>query len=329
VTLRTGLQDRGDLTDGQLIDMLRRMQRIRLVEETIDRLFSEGRVHGTMHLSIGQEASAVGAVSALLPTDYMLSTHRGHGHTIAKGADIRRMLAELLGRDTGYCHGLGGSMHTADVASRHLGANGIVAGGLPIAVGVALALQMKRLAHVVLSFFGDGAANEGAFHEALNRAAIWKLPVVFACENNQYAMSTSVTYAFPVECISERAVAYGLPGRTVDGNDVLAVYQATRTAVERARSGGGPTLLEMVTYRWRGHSKSDQNRYRSRQEIEAWQGRDPIGRFRTRLAEAGILDEATAKSLVENEAREIATALAAAEGDPEPTLDRLLENVYA
>ncbi|HHE71655.1 MAG TPA: thiamine pyrophosphate-dependent dehydrogenase E1 component subunit alpha, partial [Chloroflexi bacterium] len=231
------------------------MYTIRAFEERAEQLYALGKVHGTMHLSIGEEASAVGSIAALRPDDLILSTHRGHGHCIAKGADLNRMMAEFLGKETGYCRGRGGSMHIADVAGGNLGANGVVGGGLPISVGVGLALRMQKRDQIVLCFFGDGAANNGAFHESLNMAAIWKLPVVFVCENNQYAMSLSVRRAFAIERISDRAAAYGMPGVTVDGNDLLAVYQAVSSAVQRARANQGPTLIENVTYRWRGHSK--------------------------------------------------------------------------
>ena len=238
-------------------ELLRQMYTVRAFEEMAEQLYALGKIHGTMHLSIGMEASAVGAVAALGPDDLILSTHRGHGHCIAKGADLKLMMAEFMGKETGYCRGRGGSMHIADVAGGNLGANGVVGGGIPMAMGVGLGLKLQRREQVILCFFGDGAANMGAFHESLNMAAIWNLPVVYVCENNQYAMSFSVKRAFAIERISGRAVAYGMPGLTVDGNDLMAVYEAEKHGVDRARSGAGPTLVENVTYRWRGHSKSD------------------------------------------------------------------------
>src|SRR5688572_4895231 len=222
------------------------MWQIRRFEEAVDDLFARGLMHGTMHLSIGQEASATGTCFALRDDDAITSTHRGHGHCIAKGADLERMMAELLAKETGYCRGRGGSMHIADVATGNLGANGIVAGGIPIAAGAGLAYRLQGLDRVVVSFFGDGAANEGAFHEAVNLAAIWKLPVVFLCENNKYGMSFSTEKSFAIENISDRAVGYGIPGVTVDGNDVEAVHAAVTEAVDRARRGEGPTLVESV-----------------------------------------------------------------------------------
>ncbi|MDQ7858864.1 MAG: pyruvate dehydrogenase (acetyl-transferring) E1 component subunit alpha [Armatimonadota bacterium] len=313
----------------QLVGMLRTMLLIRAFEEKADELFALGRIHGTMHLSLGQEAVAVGVCAALRADDYILSTHRGHGHCLAKGADPRLMMAEFLGKETGYCRGRGGSMHIADVRGGNLGANGIVAGGLPIATGVGLSIQMRRTGQVCVAFFGDGAANEGAFHEALNLAAIWMLPVVFVCENNQYAMSMPVRRAMRVERVSDRATAYGMPGATVDGMDVVAVHEAATSAVGRARAGGGPTLLECVTYRYRGHSKSDRQRYRGRDEVEAWRARDPIARLRARLTADGALTEAEADALAAEASAAIEDALRFAEAQPEPDPATLLQDVYA
>ena len=309
--------------------MLRQMYSIRAFEEKAEQLYAMGKVHGTMHLSIGEEASAVGAIAALRPDDLILSTHRGHGHCIAKGADLNRMMAEFMGKETGYCRGRGGSMHIADVEGGNLGANGVVGGGIPIAVGVGLSLKMQKRDQIILCFFGDGAANNGAFHESLNMAAIWKLPVVFVCENNQYAMSFSVKKAFAIERISDRAAAYGMPGVTVDGNDVLAVYQAVSQAVKRARAGEGPSLIENVTYRWRGHSKSDANRYRTREEIEAWKQKCPIKRFRAWLIEEGMLTEEEADRIEREAYAAIEAAVQFAEASPEPTLETIEEGVYA
>lgn len=317
------------LSPERLRELLLQMERVRLFEETAEQLYMRGLVHGTMHLSIGQEASAVGAVAALEPEDYILSTHRGHGHCIAKGADLGRMMAEFMGKETGYCRGRGGSMHIADVEGGNLGANGIVAGGIPIAAGVGLSLQMQGSRKVCLNFFGDGAANEGAFHEALNMAAIWKLPVIFFCENNTYAMSMAVSQAFAIETISQRAVAYGMPGVTVDGNDLAAVYAATVEAVARARAGAGPSLIEARTYRWRGHSKSDRNLYRTQAEIEEWKQKDPIIRLRAKLFEAGLLSEAEAEAIARQARADVDAAVAFAEASPEPDPERLEDEVYA
>ncbi len=303
----------------------------RRFEEAVDQLFARGLMHGTMHLSIGQEASATGACLALRPDDLITSTHRGHSHCIAKGADLTRMMAELLAKDGGYCRGRGGSMHIADVAAGNLGANGIVGGGIPIAVGAALAQRLTGSERVVASFFGDGAANEGAFHEAVNLAAIWQLPVVFVCENNQYGMSMPTSQAFGIANIADRAAGYGFPGVTVDGNDLVAVYEAVSVAADRARAGGGPFLVEAVTYRWKGHSKSDKNRYRTREEIAAWQRRDPIPRFENALREAGTVGEDQLAEVRAAATRAVREAVRAAHASAPTPVDRqlLLDAVYA
>jgi pyruvate dehydrogenase E1 component alpha subunit len=323
------MRARQRLSDGSLVDMLSRMLQIRAFEEKAEELFSLGKVHGTMHLSIGQEAAAVGAVSALQADDYMTSTHRGHGHCIAKGGDIKLMMSEFLGKETGYCRGRGGSMHIADVDSGNLGATGVVGGGLATAVGAALSAKMRGTGQVCLCFFGDGAANMGIFHESLNLAAIWTLPVVFVCENNQYAMSMSVEDAVPVENIADRAVAYRMPGVVVDGNDVLAVFEATSEALHRARTGEGPTLVECKTYRWRGHSKSDAQRYRTRQEVDMWKEKDPIRRFQAQLVGEGILTEEESEELRKAAHQAIEQAVAFAESSPEPLVEEITEGVYA
>jgi pyruvate dehydrogenase E1 component alpha subunit len=310
-------------------NLLRQMYTIRAFEEMAEQLYALGKVHGTMHLSIGMEASAVGAIAALRPDDYILSTHRGHGHCIAKGADLERMMAEFMGKETGYCRGRGGSMHIADVQGGNLGANGVVGGGLATAMGVGLGLKMQGSDRICLCFFGDGAANLGPFHESLNMAAIWSLPVVYICENNQYAMSFSVKRAFAIDRISDRAAAYGMPGTTVDGNDLLAVREAVSEAVQRARGGGGPSLIENVTYRWRGHSKSDANRYRTQEEIEAWKRKCPIARFRERLIARGELTETEANEIERLARADIDAAVAFAEASPEPDTSTIEEGVYA
>jgi pyruvate dehydrogenase E1 component alpha subunit len=310
-------------------DLLRQMYTIRAFEEMAEQLYAMGKIHGTMHLSIGMEASAVGAIAALRPDDLILSTHRGHGHCIAKGADLKRMMAEFMGKATGYCRGRGGSMHIADVAGGNLGANGVVGGGVATAMGVGLGLKMQKRDQIVLCFFGDGAANLGPFHESLNMAAIWGLPVVYVCENNQYAMSFSVKRAFAIEHISDRAAAYGMPGVTVDGNDLAAVYEAVSQGVKRARGGGGPSLIENVTYRWRGHSKSDANRYRTQKEIEAWKQKCPIKRFRNLTIADGELGEEEADQIEREAHAAIDAAVAFAEASPEPALETIEEGVYA
>lgn len=308
---------------------LRTMWTIRRFEEAVDDLFARGLMHGTMHLSIGQEASATGSCLPLRADDAITSTHRGHGHCIAKGADLTRMMAELLAKETGYCRGRGGSMHIADVATGNLGANGIVAGGIPIAAGAALAYQLRGEDRVVACFFGDGAANEGAFHEAVNLAAIWKLPVVFICENNKYGMSFSTEKSMAIEHISERAAGYGIPGVTVDGNDVVAVHDAVEAAVARARAGEGPTLVENVTYRWKGHSKSDKNLYRTKEEISDWRDRDPIVRFEVVATEAGLLTAADVEAARTAAMDDMRAAVRAANAAPDADPTDLLDAVFA
>ena len=306
-------------------ELLLKMLTIRAFEEKAEELYALGKVHGTMHLSIGQEAIAVGLSAALRPTDYLLNHHRGHGNCLAWGSDPNRMMAEFLGKETGYCRGRGGSMHIANIEANNLGANGIVAGGVPIAAGVGLSITLRGTDQVVLVAFGDGAANEGAFHELLNLASIWQLPVIYLCENNQYAMSMPVSKAVNIDKISERAGAYGLPGVTVDGNDLGAVLAAVRAAAERARAGGGPTLVEALTYRWRGHSKSDRQAYRSREEVKGWQEKDPILRFGAALG----IGDAELNQLRSQAAEIIAAAVAFAEASPEPEVAALLDGIYA
>lgn len=308
---------------------LHRMHLIRRFEEGAEDSYMRGLIHGTMHLSIGQEASAVGACLPLTDEDQITSTHRGHGHSIAKGAEVAKMFAEFFGKTTGYCRGRGGSMHIADVAKGNLGANGIVAGGIPIAVGAALTAKKLKTGKVVMCFFGDGANNEGAFHEALNMASIWKLPVVFVCENNQYGMSTSTERSTAVKNIADRAAAYAMPGVIVDGNDLSAVAEASHEAVERARRGEGPTLIESKTYRHRGHSKSDRNRYRTKEEIEDWvANRDPIARYEAELAEFSVMDAAEIAAIREAVEKEIAAGIEFAKESPMPDTANLERYVY-
>ena len=313
----------------KLKEALHKMYLIRRFEEGAEESYTRGLIHGTMHLSIGQEASAMGICLPLEENDMIGSTHRGHGHCIAKGADVGRMFAEFFGKETGYCKGRGGSMHIADVSKGNLGANGIVGGGIPIAVGAALSAKKQKNGKVVISFFGDGANNEGAFHEALNMAAVWKLPVVFVCENNGYGMSTSTKRSTAVENIADRAAAYNMPGVIVDGNNLSDVAEAAHEAIERARRGEGPTLIENKTYRLRGHSKSDRNRYRTKEEIEDWAtNRDPIARFEADLKTYGFIDDAEIETIRTNVEKEIADAIEFAKNSPSPDLSNLTRDVY-
>lgn len=318
-----------DLSRARLVEMLYQMYLIRSFEETAHQLYFAGKVHGTMHLYVGEEAVAVGAMSALRPDDYITSTHRGHGHAIAKGQDVSGMMAELLGKNTGICRGRGGSMHIADLDLGTLGANGIVGGGMPLAVGAGLSVKLQGSDRVVLCFFGDGAANLGNFHETLNMASIWDLPVVFLCENNQYAMSMPAERSVAAPHIADRASAYGMPGERIDGMDVLAVHGAVKDAAERARCGDGPALLEAVTYRYKGHSKSDKQVYRSKEEVQTWRERDPIGRFQTWLVEQGHLTEAEADELDAEAQAAVEDAISFAEDSPSPAVENLTQDVYA
>jgi acetoin:2,6-dichlorophenolindophenol oxidoreductase subunit alpha len=315
----------GVLEESRAKDLLAKMVLTRTFEENAEEMFALGKVHGTMHLSIGQEAIAAGAGPALRKDDYLLNTHRGHGHFLVWGGDLNRMMAEFLGKETGYCRGRGGSMHIADVESNNLGAQGIVAGNLPISVGVGLSIKMRKTDQVVLTLFGDGASNEGAFHESLNMAAIWNLPIIYLCENNQYAMSMAFEKAFKVEQISDRASAYGMPGVTVDGNDVIAIFEAVQAAAARAREGDGPTLIEASTYRWRGHSKSDRQLYRTRDEVKNWMEKDPIQRF-AKLLNVG---EEEFKNIESQAKEDIRKAVEYAEASPEPDIATILEGIYA
>jgi 2-oxoisovalerate dehydrogenase E1 component len=312
----------------ELIGYLRQMMRIRKFEEKYMDLLMRDIAKGASHLYIGQEAVAVGSVAAIRKDDYITSTHRGHGHCIAKGADLKLMMAELLGKATGYCKGKGGSMHVADVSSGNLGATGIVGSNIPIATGAALSIKMRKTDQVVLCFFGDGAANTGAFHESLNMAAIWKLPVVYICENNLYGMSVSVKKAFPFEDIAERAKGYNIPGVIVDGMNVLNVKETVEKAVERARKGEGPTFIECKTYRYYGHSLSDPRRYRTKDEEEFWRTKDPIGSFSRKLLEAGILTEEELKMLEKEVTREVDEAEKFALNSPYPSIESVYEDLY-
>jgi len=310
-------------------DLLETMLLIRAFDEKVDELYAEGALHGTAHFYVGQEAVAVGVISALEEGDVITGTHRGHGHAIAFGLDIDRMAAELLGKASGYCHGKGGSMHIADVGAGMLGANGIVGGSMGIACGAAWAFKRREEDRVAVCFFGDGAVGEGIFNETLNLGAIWKLPVVFVCENNQYAMSLSVKRGFATERISDRAAGYGMPGETVDGMELDEVHEAASGAVERARRGEGPTLIEAVTYRYLGHSKSDANLYRTREEIQLWRKQDPIQRFAMKLEEEGVLQADEWRKLDEESKQRIEEAFEKASKEPDPEPDSALEDVYA
>jgi pyruvate dehydrogenase E1 component alpha subunit len=313
----------------QLSQMYRKMLEIRLFEEKVFDLYGQNLVPGTIHLYAGEEAVAVGVCSNLSKDDYITSTHRGHGHCIAKGADLKRTMAEILGKKTGYCKGKGGSMHIADFSVGMLGATAVVGAGLPIAVGAALSAKLRKTSQVVACFFGEGASNQGTFHESINIASVWSLPVVFVCENNLYAMGTYQSRIMNIQNIADRAAAYGIPGTIVDGNDVLAVYEAARKAFERARTGLGPTLIECKTYRHKGHSRVDPAKYRPKEEVEQWLAKDPIKRLRQTMVEDKILTQAEMDSIEKEVAEEVADAVKFALESPYPDGEEALEDVYS
>jgi TPP-dependent pyruvate/acetoin dehydrogenase alpha subunit len=305
------------------------MVRIRAFEERVRDLFAAGRLPGFVHLSIGQEAVAAGACLALRADDYVLSTHRGHGHMVAKGAETARMMAELYAKRTGSCKGKGGSMHIADASVGVLGANGVVAGGLSVAAGVGLSIKERRTGQVCLCFFGDGASNRGPFHEALNLAVIWRLPVIFLCENNGWASSTPHQYACAVPDVAARAAGYGLPSLTVDGMDALAVHAAVREAVDRARSGGGPALIEAKVVRWQGHYEGDPQGYRDRAEVVNGKVRDPIARLRSELLAKNVLGPEQVAEVERAAQAEIEAAVAFGESSPLPAPEEALDHLFA
>ena len=317
------------LSKTEAADILRQMYEVRAFEEQAEKSYMMGKIHGTMHLSIGQEASAVGSISTLEPDDFILGHHRGHGLCIAKGANLDLMMAEFYGKENGYCRGRGGSMHIADVSTGNLGANGVVGGGIPMAMGVGIGLKMQGNNRVLLSFFGDGGASTGAFHESMILAVLYQVPVVFICENNQYAMSFAADSWTTSERLAGFAELYGMPGTAVDGNDLLAVKSAVQEGVDRARGGGGPSLVVNNTYRYRGHSKSDRNRYRTQDEIEEWQQNDPILRFNKVLLDEGLLEESEIEAIEKAAYDAIEEARLFAESSSEPSPDTILEGVYA
>jgi TPP-dependent pyruvate/acetoin dehydrogenase alpha subunit len=311
-----------------LVQLYRLMLKIRLHEEAIKGLYTQGKVGGTTHLYIGQEAIAAGVVTQLRTDDYISSTHRGHGHMLAKGGELRPMLAEILGKSTGYCKGKGGSMHIASLKLGNLGANGIVSGGLPIAVGAALATKLRHSDRITLVSFGDGATNEGNTHESMNLAAIWKLPVLFLFENNHYAVSTRSEYSIAGGTLVKRAAGYDMPAAEVDGNDLEATYAAATKAIAYVRSGQGPYLLQCNSYRIEGHYYGDAMIYRSKEEVDEWRKKDPILRTGALLIERGILDDAGCQQIQSEVQEEVNDAVAFAENSPEPTLETLFEDVY-
>ena len=312
-----------------LLRLHERMVLIRQFEEGVKFLFLEGIMPGTIHQCQGQEATAVGVCSALRQNDFITSTFRSHGHALAKGLTMQELLNELFGAKTGCCKGKGGSMHVGDMSKGMIPAIAIVGGGIPVAAGMALAFKMQKTDRVAVSFFGDGAVAEGAFHEGVNMAAIWNLPVVFACENNLYGASTHISKVMRDTNIARRAANYGIRGQQVDGNDVLAVYEAAQAAVDQCRAGEGPVLLELLTYRRTGHSRRDPAHYQPKDEREAWFAKDPIDRFATVLKSQGITDDAGLDAIKDNILRQFNEAVEIAKHEPQPTLTDLTTDVFA
>ncbi len=319
------------MTDKALCaSLLRQMKRIRCFEENLYQMYLSRKVPGmSPHLSVGQEAVAAGVCQAMEAQDYLLTTHRGHGHVLARGARMDRMLAEILGKETGYCKGRGGSMHIADVKLKIIGANGIVGAGLPIAVGAALSSVYRNTDAVTVCFFGDAANNIGTFHESLNMAGAMKLPVVWVCENNQYGLSTKIDTTLACGSIAERAASYCMPGTWVDGNDVDAVYGAALEAVARARSGAGPSLIEAFTYRWYGHGASDNRSYRTKEEEAEWKAKCPIRRFEKRMLAESVLTQREIDDMDAEAQRELDAAIKFAEESPFPDTAHVMQNIYA
>lgn len=332
MTPHTSSASGGQLNDFDrsfLLGLYEQMVLIRAFEERVKFLFLEGTMPGTIHQCQGQEATAVGVCSALKADDYITSTFRGHGHALAKGLSVQELLDELFGASTGCCKGKGGSMHVGNMSKGMVPGIAIVAGGIPLATGMALAFSMRKSGQVVACFFGDGAVAEGAFHEGVNMAAIWGLPVIFVCENNLYGASTHINKVMKNPRISDRAASYGFRGETVDGNDVIAVHQAALRAAEECRAGNGPVLLELLTYRRTGHSRRDPCHYQDKDERQNWFARDPIERFSLRLLARGDTSEADLESIRNRIDRQIETAVEAAKQAPQPTAEDLLTDVLA
>ena len=314
-----------------LLHMYRTMVAIRRFEETVRELYHRALMLGLSHLYLGEEAVATGACAALRKGDYITSTHRGHGHCLAKGGKLDRMLAEILGRATGYCKGKGGSMHIADVALGILGANGVVGGGFGIASGAGLSIKLRGRDQVVVCFFGDGSTNQGSFHETANISALWKLPVIYVCENNLYGLSTPIANAVAVKNLTDRALAYGMPAVSVDGNDVIAVYRAVADAAEKARAGQGPSFIECLTYRHSGHhvgDAGDGKTYRTTEEMAAWKAKDPIPRFRAELLQWGVASEEDVRDIEQAVEQELERAIEFAKASPFPQLTEATTDVY-
>jgi pyruvate dehydrogenase E1 component alpha subunit len=328
---KTNAQKERDIPREKLLEMHRAMLDIRNFDNKVNRLVKKGMVPGMTHFSVGEEAASVGAIAAIKKGEDMItSNHRGHGQSIALGIDLNGMMAEIMGKATGTCKGKGGSMHIADLDGGNLGANGIVGGGMGMAIGAALTQKMKHTGKIVVCFFGDGAVNEGTFHETLNLASIWKLPVIFYSINNLYGISTPIKSVINIDYNYQRAAAYGIPGHFIeDGNDLLAVYNKFEEIVEYVREGNGPVLVEAITYRWLGHSTSDPGKYRTKEEVDEWKKRDPIGRFRAYLLGNKLVTDEEIKAIETASEEAVEESVKFALSSPEPTLESAFEDIYA
>ncbi len=316
-----------ELSSEELINFYKKMLLIREFELRITK--DSGKIKSPLvHPYTGEEAIAIGACAAIDEDDYITSTHRGHGHFIAKGGDINSLMAEIYGKEGGICKGRGGSMHVADFSKNMLGANGIVGAGPPLALGVALASKMRNEGKVVLTFFGDGAANQGMLHESMNLAVIWKLPIIFVLENNMYGWSTSVKYATAIKDLSLRAQGYGMRGITIDGNDVIKVYKTTKEAIDLARKGGGPTLIECKTYRWQGQTTMDADKYRSTEEKEEWKKKCPIEAYKIKLIKSEVIDRTIIQKIEEDTLAQVELSVKLAKKSPKPNATTVLDDIY-
>ncbi|HBG42612.1 MAG TPA: pyruvate dehydrogenase [Porphyromonadaceae bacterium] len=321
---------RTNLSKEKLLHMHRLMLDIRNFDNKVNQMVKKGKVPGMTHFSVGEEAASVGAIAAIREGDLITSNHRGHGQTIAMEIDLNEMMAEIMGKATGTCKGKGGSMHIADLAKGNLGANGIVGGGMGMAVGAALTQKMKKTDNIVVCFFGDGACNEGTFHETLNMASVWKLPVIFYTINNLYGISTPIKSVINIDYNYQRASAYGIPGHFIeDGNNVLDVYEKFEEIVDYVRSGNGPVLVESLTYRWYGHSTSDPGKYRTKAEVDEWKKKDPIEKFKSYLTESGITTEKELNDLDKQSKEAVEESVKFAVNSPEPSLESAYEDIFA
>ena len=318
-----------DLDKDRKVEMLDKMYKIRYFENEVEQFILKGEVYGTCHLYIGEEANAVGALSAIRKNDWIVSHHRGHGHCVARDADLNYMMSELIGRGNGYCKGKGGSMHIADMNTYNLGANGIVGGGMGVAVGAALTNLLKKNDGVVVCFIGDASTNTGIFHESVNLAAVWNLPLIYMCENNQYGMSTPIIKSTKIKRISDRKASYGITGLTIDGNNIVEVYNVVSNFADICRKGEGPVLIESLTYRWRGHSKHDSQVYRTKEEVETWKEHDPIVRYKDHLIEEKVITSEESAEIEKKAVEKIRGAVAFAENSAFPDLSEVKTDVYA